>query len=222
MDNRRGGVRLCITRKDREPQLHIISTGDQTWETFCQIAARVHEQVDAIHLREKSWSASQLIRAIHSLTEMGVPLQKLIVNDRIDVAYMMQTKGVQLAHHSVPLSIVRRNFPNIYIGSSVHSVRSAVNAEVMGADQLLYGHIFPTRSKPGIPARGLDSLRDIVQHVSIPVIAIGGITPENIKEVTDTGVSGIAALSGVFHAKDPLLAVKEYREQLVKRTVVKE
>lgn len=204
-----------MTRKEKDRQFHIISSGQQSWETFCSITAHVHEEVDAIHLREKKWSASELISAISLLSEQGVPLRKIIVNERIDVAHMMRTKGVQLAYHAAPPSMVRRTFPNLQIGCSVHSLAHAVQAETMGADWLLYGHVFPTDSKPGIPARGLSLLCDMVEHVSIPVIALGGVTPENTEEVMATGVAGIAVLSGVFLAQDPLIAAKEYRNKLM-------
>src|SRR5690625_1196795 len=95
-----------MTRKEKDRQFHIISSGQQSWETFCSITARVHEEVDAIHLREKKWSASELISAISLLSEQGVPLQKIIVNERIDVAHMMRTNGVQLALLTIPPSLV--------------------------------------------------------------------------------------------------------------------
>src|SRR5690625_7498485 len=153
-----------MTRKEKDRQFHIISSGQQSWETFRSRTEPLQEEVNASHLREKKWSASELISAISLLSEQGVPLRKIIVNERIDVAHMMRTKGVQLAYHAAPPSMVRRTFPNLQIGCSVHSLAHAVQAETMGADWLLYGHVFQTDSIPVIPARGLSLMCDKVKH----------------------------------------------------------
>ncbi|MBM7585739.1 thiazole tautomerase (transcriptional regulator TenI) [Bacillus pakistanensis] len=195
-------------------QLHVISTGQQSKEEFGRIASTIHEYVDGFHLREKKWTAKELVAAIQSLSEQGVPLEKIIVNDRGDVAHSMKTGGVQLAHHSMDASLVKKAFPALQIGCSVHSLAEAMGAEKKGANRLLYGHIFSTASKPGVPPRGLRELGEIVQNVTIPVFAIGGITPGNVEEVLATGVEGIAVLSGILKANDPLEAVLEYRKKM--------
>src|SRR5690625_334622 len=125
---------------------------------------------------------------------MGVPHEKLIVNDRADVAYIMETKGVHLAYHSMDISFVRDAFPTLQIGRSVHSIEEAVEAEAKGAHYLLFGHIYETSSKLGIPPKGLQDLQYMNDNISIPLIAIGGITPENTKEIVQKGVTGIAEI----------------------------
>ena len=157
------------------------------------------------------YNINQLIDVIQHLTAIGVPHEKLIVNDRADVAYIMKTKGVHLAYHSIDTSFVRDAFPTLQIGCSVHSVKEAVEAEVKGAHYLLYGHIFETSSKRGIPPKGLTDLQYINDQIAIPMIAIGGITPENAKEVIQKGVAGIAVMSGILLDADPEEAVKKYR-----------
>lgn len=197
-------------------QLHVISTGQQTKAELVRIVAKIHHYIDAIHLREKSWSARKLIEVIHFLQEKGVPLSKIIVNDRVDVAHVMQTAGVQLAHHSINLTYVREMYPALKIGCSVHSIEDAVKAESNGADYILYGHLFETSSKQGIPARGLDNLQRMQEVTPIPIIGIGGITPENTSEVINQGITGIAVMSGIFLHENPLEATKKYRYQLDK------
>lgn len=197
-------------------ELHVISTGQQTSDQLIEIISYIHHDIDFIHLREKTWTANEYITVIQSLSEYGVPLEKIIVNDRIDVAHVMNCGGVQLAHHSIDVHLLAGKYDNLRIGCSVHSVADAIEIEASGADYLLYGHIFDTRSKPGLSPRGLENLASIIESVTIPVIAIGGITPENVESVIHAGASGIAVLSGVLLATDPYEAVQIYRQKLNK------
>lgn len=197
-----------------ERQLHIVSTGQQSIETFTTIVKNIHEDIDAIHIRERNWTASEHIQAIQILLSHGVSAEKIIVNDRVDIAHIMGVKGVQLPHHGISLRYVKEHFPKLYIGSSVHSLREAKIQEADGADYVIYGHIFLTSSKAGQASRGIISLMDLVQHVHVPVIAIGGITPERTKVIVRTGAAGIAVMSGVFLSRDPMEQVKAYRAAL--------
>lgn len=148
------------------------------------------------------------------LAKQGVPLQKIIVNDRVDIVAVMNCYGVQLASHSIDVSFVKDKFQYFQIGCSVHSVQEAIDKEKQGAHFLLYGHIYETKSKDGLAPRGLSALTKVVQSVNIPVIAIGGIKPSNIVETVNTGAKGVAILSGILLADDPLKAVDQYREKL--------
>jgi thiazole tautomerase (transcriptional regulator TenI) len=199
-----------------DKRLHVISTGQQSQKEFICKVEMIHQEVDAIHLREKSWSANQLVDVIQYLNSVGVPLDKLIVNDRIDVAYIMGIGGVHLAYHSISISFVRAAFPTMQIGCSVHSLEEAVKAEAKGANYLLYGHIYETSSKQGIPPKGLKDLQYMNDQVSIPIIAIGGITPENTEEIIRNGGTGIAVMSGILLQDDLMKAVKSYRTILDK------
>ncbi|GAB3058202.1 hypothetical protein GCM10027286_22340 [Virgibacillus ainsalahensis] len=128
----------------------------------------------------------------------------------------MKTLGVQLGKNSMNVSEVRSPYDHLCIGCSVHSVDEALFASKHGADYLLYGHVYETQSKPGLKPNGLKGLKDVVQHVSTPVIAIGGITPENTPDIIKSGASGIAVLSGVLLANDPMKNVIAYRKALRK------
>lgn len=200
-------------------QLHIISTGQQSINTFIQVIKQIYCEVDYIHLREKSWTAIEYINVINMLIKVGVPLQKIIVNDRIDIAYIMNCYGVQLATHSIDISLVKNKFETLHIGCSVHSVEEAIAKEQAGAHYLLYGHIYDTASKQNVQPRGLTALSKVVHAVNIPVIAIGGIRPSNIADTLQTGASGIAVLSGILLADDPLKMVKQYREEMKRRDI---
>jgi len=195
-------------------QLHIISTGQQTVPEFIHIISLIHPYIDFIHLRERNWTAQTYIDCIDQLLDIGVPLEKILINDRVDIAVITGVYGVQLPTHSLPVKDVKKYFPSLQIGCSVHSVEKAIEQEKAGANMLLYGHIFSSRSKAGLPPRGISQLKNIVKQVTIPVIAIGGITPRNVQDVCESGANGIAVLSGVLLAQHPLHAVLEYREKL--------
>lgn len=194
----------------RTAEIHVISNGKLTMEQFAEKAAVIEPFVDYFHLREKALSAKDLLEAVRLLTERGIPGTKLIINDRVDVASVSLAAGVQLAYHSLAVEAVKAHFPMLKVGKSIHSVEEAMEAEGAGADYLLYGHIFPTQSKPGLAPRGVESLEKVVQAVSIPVIAIGGIKPDNVREVLDAGAAGVAIMSGVLGATDPLTVIEAY------------
>jgi len=194
--------------------LHIISSGKQRPETLITIIEKIHSYVDYIHLRERQWTARDYLYVIDTLQMKNVPLEKLMINDRVDIAHVTDVHGVQLAHHSLDVATVRQEFPHLKIGCSVQSVDQAKEAERMGAHWLIHGHIFPTASKKDLPPRGLSSLEKIVKNVQVPVIAIGGMIPEKIPKVIQAGASGVAVLSGILLVDHPIEAAKQYRQAL--------
>jgi thiazole tautomerase (transcriptional regulator TenI) len=204
-----GGVSLLIYEG-----LHIISNNKLALDDFALLAGRIKQYVTAFHLREKTKTARELINGIELLLAAGVSPECIIVNDRVDVAAAMGISGVQLTYHSLAVNQVKRLFPRLKIGKSVHSVDEARLAEDEGADFLIFGHIYPTDSKPGLPSKGVDLLRQVTWNVSLPVIAIGGIKPENTREILRNGAKGIAVMSGVLDAENPVLAAKAYYDFL--------
>lgn len=195
-------------------KLHIISTGRQKPEQLADIIGRIHFDIDFIHLREKTKTAKEVYEMVELLTSKNVPLSKIIINDRADVAYVSNVKGVHLAFHSLPVEVVKQNFEDLTVGCSVHSLEEAQIAEQQGADYLIFGHVYSTQSKPGLIPKGLEQLRSISESISIPVIAIGGIKLTNSRDVIEAGAQGIAVMSGILEAEDPLEAVQQYRSYL--------
>jgi thiazole tautomerase (transcriptional regulator TenI) len=195
-------------------ELHVISNGKQKPGHFARIARSIHPYVDTIHIREKLKTAKEIADLIRLLTDKGVPLSKIIVNDRIDVAYVTKAKGVQLAHHSLSVDMVKKAFPSLRIGCSIHSTSEAQLAQEQGADYVIFGHVFPTKSKLGKTPKGIEQLELISTEVNIPVIAIGGIHPNHVSQVINAGAKGIAVMSGVLEAKEPIEAVKQYASKL--------
>jgi len=195
-------------------ELHIISTGDQPVDTFANIAGEINEYVDYFHIREKQMTAQQVYHMVDVVHKRGIPLSKIVINDRVDVAWSMKVSGVQLAYHSLEVDVVKRHFPQLRVGRSIHSLQEAREAFEHGADFGLYGHIYQTDSKPGLTPRGLEGLKQLTQSTELPIIAIGGIKPQHVKAIIEAGAAGIAVMSGVLKAKLPLKTVKEYVQVL--------
>lgn len=195
-------------------ELHVITTGQQEKADLLKIAQKIHSYVDWIQLRENHRSNEELMSLIQGMKEAGVPLSKLILNGAASVALAGGVGGVQLSHRGEDALMVKKHFPMLRVGCSVHSLSEALNKEERGADYLIYGHVFESSSKPGQRPRGLFALQEITAYVSIPVIAIGGITPSNVKDVLSSGASGVAVLSGVFGAIDPVKAAWDYQKEM--------
>jgi thiazole tautomerase (transcriptional regulator TenI) len=197
-------------------ELHVLSSGNKQLARFAEIAGEIHPYVTAFHLREKNLSALELWSGIERLCELGVPRHKIVVNDRIDVAWAAKTGGVHLASHSLPVLEVRKLPHGLRIGRSVHSPEEALQCQRDGADYVFFGHIFASSSKPGLAPRGLLALEEVVGIVSIPVIAIGGIGPLQAESVLQRGAAGIAVISGILDAQDPYHAAKTYHDIMQK------
>lgn len=193
-------------------QLHVISNGRLSLQQFAEKMHRIASYVDYIHVREKQKTARELFNGINYLRHKGVNANQIVVNDRIDVASVCEVSGVQLAYHSLTADVVKRQFPQLRVGCSVHSVEEARAAQEAGADYVLFGHVYATASKPGLSPRGVDSLQEVTQAIQIPVIALGGIKPQasQLEQLANAGASGIAVMSGIVDATDPVMAVQGY------------
>ncbi|MGH7537256.1 MAG: thiamine phosphate synthase [Gemmatimonadales bacterium] len=160
----------------------------------------------ALHARGRTLSGLEHYRLALRLTID--PAIRLFVNDRLDVALAVQASGVQLPRGSLPPSAARRLDDRWWIGCSVHSLGEARSALDEGADYLLVGPVYPTATHPGVSPLGLGPLREIV-GLGIPVIAIGGVTPQRAAELRRTGAHGVAALRALWDAADPSAAARE-------------
>lgn len=185
--------------------------------SLVDLAAKL-EGVDYLQLREKDLTGRELYHLALDIKQVLPPGTRLLINDRLDVALAAGADGVHLGENSLPPAVARRLLgPEKIMGVSVHSVTAAREAEKAGADYLLFGHIFPTASKEGIPPRGVGSLREVVASVGIPIIALGGINTANARQCLAAGVRGVAVMSAVMAAPDPARAVAELKQTLNKR-----
>ena len=157
--------------------------------------------IDLLQVREPDLSSRDLLSLVsRAVARVAGTRSLLIVNDRADVALAAGARGVHLKGESMPTGHVRAVVPDgVLVGRSVHTREEAVEAANAGADYLIFGTVFETRSKTeGHPAAGLDRLRAVVESVSVPVLAIGGVTIERLPDVAATGAAGAAAI-GLFH-----------------------
>jgi len=198
-----------------ERSLHLITSGRQTLaETLQVAAAAARGGVDYLHIREKQRSARELLEWVEALSQL-FPRERILVNDRLDVALAASCAGVHLAYHSLPPQLAKKLLaPQYLLGQSVHSLEEAEQAERAGVSYVLYGHVYESGSKPGLAPRGTQELRQIAKRLRIPLIAIGGIKPEHVPELLAAGCAGIAVLSGIAAAADPQAAARAYRHAL--------
>jgi thiamine-phosphate pyrophosphorylase len=167
------------------------------------VAIAVGAGVSMVQLRDRNASARQLLELGRSL----LPIVRragavLVVNDRLDVASALGADGVQLGVGSLSVRDARRVAGGMLLGVSVHSLEESVRAEMEGADYLVLGTIFETRSHPGKPPAGLPLVADVVASVGIPVVAIAGINPSNAASLMDAGASGVAVITTILSAED--------------------
>lgn len=166
-----------------------------------------------IQLRDKNKSGRELYKIGVKLKEITKKYKALfIVNDRLDIALAVGADGVHLGMNDLPISVARKIAGNNFIiGASVSSPEEAVLAEKEGADYISAQSIFETSSKEDIKVIGLEGLKAIVKVSSLPVIAIGGIDKDNVRNVMKTGVKGIAVISAVVSKEDVRSATEELR-----------
>lgn len=195
-------------------QLHAVSSSHDSVENFIQKTIALYDLVDFIHIRERRWTVEAFLTVIEAIKQKDPSIRKLIINDRVDIAHMSGISQVQLPSHSFGPKEINSHFPSMTIGCSVHDIETARKKEAEGADYLLFGHIYETDSKKDLLPRGLNLLQQITEAVSIPVIAIGGITPERMKDVKQAGAKGVAVMSGIFSSDDYVQKAIEYREQI--------
>ncbi|QPW50219.1 thiazole tautomerase TenI [Bacillus thuringiensis] len=197
-------------------ELHVISNGHMPFEELVNVAMQIESEIDYLHIREREKSTKELYEGVESLLKKGFPASKLVINDRIDIAILLNIPRVQLGYRSADVRLVKEKFSYLHVGYSVHSLEEAIVAFKNGADSLVYGHVFPTDCKKGVPARGLEEISDIASCLSISITAIGGITPENTVDVLTNGVSGIAVMSGIISSSNPYSKAKSYKESIRK------
>jgi len=181
------------------------------------IAQAIAAGVDWVQIREKDLSARRLLALTEGAARQARQQEctRVIVNDRLDVALAAQAHGVHLGTHSMPVDLVRRLTPREFVvGVSCHSLEEALAAETAGADYILLGPIFATPSKLRYgPPLGLAKLREMTLQVSIPVLALGGITTDRVAACRENGAAGIAGIR-IFQDSDSVEElVRDLRRQ---------
>lgn len=174
--------------------------------------------VDWIQIREKDLSGSELSELVRKVLDCVPPSCRILVNDRLDVAFAAGAAGVHLGEKSILARDARRFAKgrgitgDFQIGASVHSLEEAQVAQAEGADYVIFGPVFATPSKLAFgPPQGLERLAETCRRVTIPVFAIGGISTENARQCYAAGARGIAAIRLFQEAPDVAKTVKALR-----------
>ncbi len=199
--------------------LYAVTNRRQTdMQTFLtQIEDALAGGVTCIQLREKNIEKEDFIKEAAEVKKLchafGAPL---IINDSAEVALRSGADGVHVGIDDAPVSKIRKIAgKNFIIGATAKTVEQAVFAENSGADYLGVGAVFPSPTKTNAVRVTKEQLRSICSSVSIPAVAIGGITLENINEIANCNISGIAAVSAIFAAEDVKSAAVRLKEAVI-------
>ena len=189
-------------------QLLLYAVTDRAWLGGRTLAEQVSDAIDGgvtiVQLREKSMPRDELVaeaREIRALCHSrGIPL---IINDDAELARLVGADGVHVGLDDLDIAAAREIIGEKgIIGASAHSVEEALAAERAGADYLGVGAVFGSSTKTNARPLALETLRDITAAVSIPVVAIGGVTRSNLPRLADSGIAGAALVSAIFAAAD--------------------
>ena len=176
------------------------------------VASALKGGVDILQLREKTMPANRII-------ELGKKIKLLcaeygatfIVNDRVDIAYVLEADGVHLGQDDMDVESARKILGNnAIIGVSTHAPEQAQKAVADGADYIGMGPVFTTPTKPGRKSVGLEYVEWVSNNIDIPAFAIGGIDPDNVNEVIAHGAKRIAVVRAIINAENPEYAAKQF------------
>ena len=167
-------------------------------ETACRSGVTI------IQLREKNLTTNQYYQLAKQVKEITDAYQvPLIIDDRLDVCLAVDAAGLHIGDDELPVSVARQVLgPEKILGVTAKTVKRALEAETSGADYLGTGAIFPTTTKENAPITLISTLKTICQTVAIPVVAIGGLTSENIDQLSGTGIAGVAVVRDLMQAED--------------------
>lgn len=196
------------------PKLMLITDGtlETNPTTFNKVFLACQNGLPAIQLREKTLEARRL-------WELATGLRKITsdhgiffsINDRVDIALSVNADGVHLSEKGLSPQIPKKLNSSLIVGVSVHSLEMGRRAEEEGADYVLFGPVFQTPSKIafGMPQE-LENLKKMAQKLSIPVLAVGGITPQKIKCCIDAGAYGVAAIDAFMQSEDIKMTIHDF------------
>ena len=174
-------------------------------ESFLEkIETACRSGVTIVQLREKNLTTNQYYQLAKEVKEITDAYQvPLIIDDRLDVCLAVDAAGLHIGDDELPVSVARQVLgPDKILGVTAKTVKRALEAEEGGANYLGTGAIFPTTTKENAPITLISTLKTICQRVAIPVVAIGGLTSENIDQLIGTGIAGVAVVRDLMQAED--------------------
>ena len=167
------------------------------------VEAAIEGGVNVVQVRDKERPGGELYTVVERLVRLVRRRALVMVNERLDVALAAGADGVQLGGSALPTEAARRLAPDLLIGRAVHDSTCAGEASARGADLLLVGTIFASRSHPEISPAGPSLLRKVAATTHLPLVGIGGVTASNAAQVIGAGASGVAVVSEIVDAREP-------------------
>ena len=187
-------------------RLYLVTNRYQdSMESFLEkVETACRSGVTIVQLREKNLTTNQYYQLAKQVKEITDAYQvPLIIDDRLDVCLAVDAAGLHIGDDELPVSVARQVLgPEKILGVTAKTVKRALEAEEGGADYLGTGAIFPTTTKENAPITLISTLKTICQRVAIPVVAIGGLTSENIDQLAATGIAGVAVVRDLMQAED--------------------
>ena len=187
-------------------RLYLVTNRYQdSMESFLEkVETACRSGVTIVQLREKNLTTNQYYQLAKQVKEITDAYQvPLIIDDRLDVCLAVDAAGLHIGDDELPVSVARQVLgPEKILGVTAKTVKRALEAEEGGADYLGTGAIFPTTTKENAPITLISTLKTICQTVAIPVVAIGGLTSENIDQLIGTGIAGVAVVRDLMQAED--------------------
>jgi len=200
---------------DIDYKLYVVTEEDMPFDKLLSIIKQaVNGGASLIQLREKTSEGKifykKAVQLKQLLDTLSIPL---IINDRVDIALAVDAAGIHLGQSDLPMEAVKKIIPDsMIVGISAHTVEEAILAEEAGADYIGVGSVFPTSTKPDAKLLPNGMLGKIIESVSIPVVAIGGINEKNVSQLKAFELDGIVVVSAITRSDDP----KSAAERLLK------
>ena len=177
--------------------------------------------VTLVQLREKVSSSLEFYKIAKSVKQVTDRYKiPLIINDRVDIALAVDAAGVHVGQSDLECRVVRKLLPQGKIlGVSAHTLEEAIKAQEDGADYIGCGAVFNTSTKKDANDVSIDSLRKIKNKISIPVVAIGGINKDNINELKNTEIDGIAVISAILASNNIFESARVVKDKFIKESI---
>ena len=198
--------------KNIDLSLYLVTDKSDDVEKFLNtIEEAIKGGVTVVQIREKTAETLDFynlaLKVKEITTKYNVPL---IINDRVDVALAIDAEGVHVGQSDMPCDVTRKLIgEDKILGVSAATIDEAKKAEKDGADYIGTGAVFPTATKDDAPSITKQDLKDVVDSINIPVVAIGGITLENASQLKDTGIAGLSVVSAIMSAENPKKASQD-------------
>ena len=204
--------------------LYLVTNSDEMDrdEFLRRVEAALKGGVTLVQLREKDMSGREfytLAMEVHAITKKyDVPL---LIDDRLDIALAIGAEGVHIGQSDIPVHIARKILGDeMIIGATAKTVEQAIEAERDGADYLGVGAIHPTTTKVKTVLTSVETLDEIADSISIPIVAIGGLKRNNLEVLKGSGASGIAVVSAIMNAEDPEASSVELLNKLKELNII--